>query len=70
MKSQLDFRLWAITFALFIFLKEDKFLLALLFFFNFIVVNYGGVTAIRALVFPFSVAAIRIGVDSSNVVRY
>jgi len=56
--------------ALTVLLKENFILLALIFLFNFLVINYGGIIAIRALVFPFSVWLIRDGVDGQNIIKY
>ena len=50
--------------------KESYILCALLFIVNFIIINYGGIFAIRAFVFPFSVWLIRDGVEGQNIVRY
>lgn len=53
----------AVVIALTFLFKENYILLALLFALNFIIVNYGGIFAIRAFVFPFSVWLIRDGVE-------
>lgn len=60
----------AIVLALAFLLQENLILLALLFLLNFLVINYGGIFAIRALVFPFSVWLIRDGVDGQNIIKY
>ena len=52
-----------VVIALTFLFKENYILLALLFALNFIIVNYGGIFAIRAFVFPFSVWLIRDGVE-------
>ena len=60
----------AVVIALTVLFKENFILLALIFLFNFLVITYGGIIAIRALVFPFSVWLIRDGVDGQNIIKY
>ena len=60
----------AVVIALTFLFKENFILLALLLAVNFIIVNYGGIFAIRAFVFPFSVRLISVGVEGQNIVRY
>lgn len=60
----------AVVLALAFLLQENLLLLALLLLLNFLVINYGGIFAIRALVFPFSVWLIRDGVDGQNIIKY
>ena len=60
----------AVIIALTFLFKESLILLGLLFAANFVFVNYGGIFAIRAFVFPFSVWLIRDGVEGQNIVRY
>ena len=60
----------AVVIALCYLLQNNWVLLALFFVANYLIVNVGGIYAIRALVFPFSVWLIRDGVEGQNIVRY